>query len=104
METVSDTFFGAVAKPILSIFRKRCLTPFLRSITGPFYGMGNAFQLSHAEILEQTSLRIKWPIKCADAPLLVAGVNPFDQFIIAELVGIALAVIDVSAIDLAAPQ
>jgi len=37
-------------------------------------------------------------------PLTVAGSDPLDQFLVAELVGISLAVIDISAIDFAMPQ
>src|SRR5258708_29721860 len=63
----------------------------------------HAFQLSNRKVLQQAGLGIKRPIECADAPLVMAGFDPGNQFLIAELVVIALAVVNVSPIDFALP-
>ncbi len=78
------------------LFRRDCFVP--------LHSTGNPFQLCEPEIFEQTRLGIEGPIQRADAALAVARVDPVDQFLIAELGDVALAVVDVAAIDLAMPQ
>ncbi len=63
----------------------------------------HAFQLGNPKILEQAGFGIEGPIERADATLIVAGVDPVNQFLIAELVAITLAVVNVPAIDFAMP-
>ncbi len=70
----------------------------------PFNPTFDPFQLRETKILQEASLGIKRPIQRADAALPVAGVDPVNQFLIAELVAITLAVVNVATIDLAMPK
>ncbi len=70
----------------------------------PFNPTFDPFQLRETKILQEASLGIKRPIQRANAALLVAGVDPVNQFLIAELVTITLTVVNVATIDLAMPK
>ena len=63
----------------------------------------HAFQLRDCKVLQQAGFGVKRPIERADPTLTVAGIDPVNQFLITELVAIALAMVNVSAIDFAMP-
>src|SRR6266536_447808 len=67
-------------------------------------GLGYSLQLFETKILQESGLGVEGPIERTDATLAVAGVDPVDQFLIGELVGVTLAVVNVSTINLAMPQ
>src|SRR6266498_2557290 len=67
-------------------------------------GLGYSLQLVKTKVLQSSGLGVEGPIERTDAALAVAGVDPVDQFLIGELVGVTLAVVNVSAINLAMPQ
>src|SRR6267378_2649703 len=67
-------------------------------------GLGYSLQLCETKILQESGLRVEGPIERTDSALAVAGVDPVDQFLISELVGVSLAVVNVSTINLAMTQ
>ena len=72
----------------------------LRQFSLPIHGSPHSLQLGDPKLFEQTGLGIEGPIERADAALLVAGDDPVNQFLIAELIAVAQAVINIAAIDL----
>ena len=66
-------------------------------------GLGYSLQLCETKILQESGLGVEGPIERTDSALAVAGVDPVDQLLIRELVGVTLAVVNVSTINLAMP-
>jgi len=68
------------------------------------YGLADAFELGEGEIFQKAGFWVERPVERADSTLMVAGANPVDELLIGELVGIALAVIDIAAKDFTVPE
>src|SRR5205807_5421653 len=68
------------------------------------YRACHAFQLRQAKIFQQPRRGVEGPVERTHAALAAARVDPVDQFLVGELAGVALTVIDVSTIDLAVPK
>src|SRR2546421_1419857 len=65
---------------------------------------GDTLELFKAERLEQPGSGVEGPVDRTDATLVVARFDPIDQLAVAELVGVAQAVINVAAVDLPVPE